>query len=277
MKRIATTIMLLILFFTLTSHELFLKSDSYFLDEHSQSELYLFNGTFDQSENVITRDRIINPQIIGPEYNLKPAANDFYDNGNVTYLKFKTGDPGTYLAGISTKPNAIELSGEEFMEYLEHEGLTEVISDRKSRGITARPANEKYSKHVKAILQVEEDRTDHYAKALNYPIEFIPLQNPYTLSIGDDVSFKLLYLGKPLVNQTVHVSSRRNKVVKEGQETSLRTNKNGEFSFTISNEGHWYIAAIHMQESTEDNFDYESNWATLTFEVKAVLHSPNAN
>lgn len=266
MKRILT---LITLFLLLSSHELFLKSDTYFLNKDSQVELYLFNGTFDQSENVITRDRIINSQIIGPDYNFKPTSDDYYDKGEVTYLKFNTGKAGTYVAGISTKPRAIKLSGKDFMDYLEHEGLTEVISNRKNNGITNKTANEKYSKHVKAILQVGENRTDNFSIELNYPIEFIPLKNPYKLSIGDEMSFKLLYEGKPLGNQTVHVSSRRNLDVKDGEETSLKTNKEGEVSFTVSNEGHWYIATIHMLESNEENFDYESNWATLTFEVKA--------
>lgn len=268
MKRILTVLLLFILFFTLSSHELFVKCDSYFLEPYSQSELYLFNGTFDQSENIITRDRIINPQIIGPDYTFKPISDDFYDKGKSTYLKFKTGNAGTYVAGISTKSRAIELTGEEFMNYLEHEGLTKIISDRKSKGITQSSANEKYSKHVKAILQVDENRTDNFSIELNYPIEFIPLKNPYKLSIGDEMSFKLLYLGEPLGNQIVHISSRLNMDTKDGKETALSTNENGEVSFTISNEGHWYIATIHMLESNEEDFDYESNWATLTFEVK---------
>lgn len=269
MRRISTILILSILFFTLSSHELFLKSNSYYLKSYHESELYLFNGTFDKSENVISRDRIINPQIIGPDYNFKPESGDFYDKGEATYLKFKTGISGTYVAGISTKPSHIELSGEEFTEYLEHEGLTEIILDRKNKGISNKSANEKYSKHVKAILQVDENRTDNYLTELDYPIEFIPMRNPYRLSIGDEMSFRLLYLGKPLSNQTVHVSSRRNKNIKDGEEISLKTDNKGEVTFKISNEGHWYIATIHMLESSEENFDYESNWATLSFEVNA--------
>ena len=266
MRQILT---LIALFFLLSSHELFLKSDTYFLKQDSQAELFLFNGTFDSSQNVITRDRIINPKIIGPDYTFNPITDNYYDNGEVTYLNFKTGNAGTYVAGISTKPRAIELSGEDFTNYLVHEGLIEVIKDRKSKGVSGEVANEKYSKHVKAILQVDKTKTDHFATELGYPIEFIPLKNPYKLSIGDEMSFKLLYLGEPLGNKTVHVSSRRSTAVKEGLETSLKTNNKGEVSFTIENEGHWYIATIHMLESDEENFDYESNWATLTFEVKA--------
>jgi len=268
MKRTSTTLLLLTLFFLLSSHELFLKSDGYFFKENSKGELYLFNGTFDESENVITRDRIINPKILGPDYEFIPSSDDYYDKGNITFLKFKTGKAGTYVAGISTRPSTIELSGEDFTAYLEHEGLTKVISDRKTKGISNQVANEKYSKHVKAIFQVDERRTDNFSTQLNYPIEFIPLKNPYTLSPGDVMSFKLLYLGEPLGNQTVHVSSRKNLEEKGKEETSLTTNKNGEVSFSITNGGHWYIATIHMLESNEENFDYESNWATLTFEIK---------
>jgi hypothetical protein len=268
MKRTSTTLILLTLFILLTSHELFLKSDSYYFEENSQGELYLLNGTFDESENVITRDRIINPQILGPDYNFKPSLDDYFDKGEITYLKFKTGNAGTYVAGISTKPRAIELSGEDFTAYLEHEGLTDMILDRTTKGISNQAANEKYSKHVKAIFQVDERRTNTFSTQLKYPIEFIPLKNPYSLSVGDIMSFKLLYLGEPLGNKTVHISSRKNPEEKGKEETSLRTNEKGEVSFTISNEGHWYIATIHMLESNEEKFDYESNWATLTYEVK---------
>ena len=268
MRATSKILTLMVLFFLLSSHELFLKCDSYFFEENSLGVLYLFNGTFDESENVITRDRIIDPQIIGPDYDFKPSSDDYYDKSDITYLKFKTGDEGTYVAGISTKPRTIELSGEKFTDYLEHEGLTRILSDRKKKGTSDKTAKEKYSKHVKAILQVDKKRTDHFSTQLDYPIEFVPLKNPYYLSVGDEMSFKLLYLGQPLVNQTVHISSRKNLEEKGKDEIASTTDKNGEVSFKIDTKGHWYIATIHMLESEEEGLDYESNWATLTFEVK---------
>ncbi|MCH8962364.1 MAG: flagellar filament capping protein FliD, partial [Bacteroidetes bacterium] len=36
----------------------------------------------------------------------------------------------------------------------------------------------------------------------------------------------------------------------------------------IKTAGQWYVRLIHMVESEEKDVDYESNWATLTFEVK---------
>jgi hypothetical protein len=259
---------LLFLLFVLSSHELFMKSDTYFLEENTEAVLYLFNGTFDQSENIITRDRIINPKMIGPGYSFIPAESDYFDKGDITYLKIKTGRPGTYVAGISTLPRPIELTGEEFTEYLEHEGLSDVLALRESEGMTNKPARELYAKHVKSLLQVGEKRSKHFTEELGYPTEFIPVKNPYSLKTGDEMSFLLKYKGKALTNQVVHCSSRQGKEDKEGSEMMLRTDSDGKVSFTINRSGHWYVATIVMVDSDQEEYDYESNWATLTFEVR---------
>lgn len=265
MKKI---LVLIIFYVLLCSHELFLKTYSYFIGTNEPIELYLFNGTFYESENIITRDRIINAKIIGPDYKFYPVNDDYYDKDKVTYLKFRSGNEGTYVAGISTLPRVIELSAVEFQEYLEHEELTDVIEMRETMGITDLSAREKYSKHVKAILQASDKQTSHFKTEFGYPIEFIPLQNPYELSIGDKISFKLLSSGKPLSNQTVHYSVRTDPDNNVDKENSIRTDKNGIFTITLSEKGKWYVATIHMVEIEAKNIDYESNWATLTFEVR---------
>jgi hypothetical protein len=265
MRKISILALLLIL---LSSHELFLKSDSYFIKRNASAELYLYNGTFDESENIITRDRIINAQIIGPNYQFYPKKEDYYDNDNITYLKWNTGNPGTYVAGISTLPREIRLTASEFTEYLKHEGLLSTIEDRKTKGISDLPANEKYSKHVKAILQVENLKTHEYDKVLGYPIEFVTVSNPYSLSVGDVLVVKLLFMGSPLSNQVVHVSSRANSNIQNVREKEIRTDHKGELSFILEEKGKWYVASIHIVESEEEGIDYESNWATLSFEVQ---------
>lgn len=265
MKR---SIALISLALILSSHELFLKTDNHFLKPNTKAELYLFNGTFDKSENVITRDRIINDKVIGPKFMLQPKSSAYYDKDNVTYLKLKTGGAGTYIAGVSTLPRMIELTSQEFMEYLEHEGLTGVLEDRDKRGVSNLSAKERYSKHVKSILQVGDSFTGQYKVDLEYPIEFIPLENPYQKELGDELSFKLLRDGKPIPNQVVHYSSRTGSDQTQGEENITRTNDEGVVSIVLDNPGQWYLATIHMVLSPERGIDYESNWATITFEVK---------
>lgn len=256
-----------VLFILLSSHELFLKADTHFLKTNHPSSLYLFNGTFDVSENIITRDRITQARIVGADYEFFPQEADYFDKGLSTYLKFKTGGAGTYVAGISTYPRVIELDAKGFQDYLEHEGLHEILEERKRKGVSNKPAREKYSKHVKALLQVGNKRSDHFKSTFNYPIEFIPIKNPYTINIGDTMEFLLLFDGQPLANKTVHIGFK-GKPGHNTEEIASQTNENGKFSFPVKEAGKWYVATIFMVESKEPGLDYESNWATLTFEMK---------
>lgn len=267
MKRI-TTLLLPVLMLLLSSHELFLKTDSYFLKENQAAELYLFNGTFDNSENTITRNRITAASITGPGYRFKPEETDYYDKDEATFLKFKTGKAGTYLAGVSTLPRTLKMSAEDFKGYLEHEGLTDVLEQREKDGTASQPAHEQYAKHVKAILQVGEKQSKHYSAELGYPVEFVPLQNPCSLAPGQNLRLKLLANGKPLPNQVVHYSSRGYSENPGTEEQSLRTDENGEFSIELAEPGKWYVATIHIMHSDKPELDYVSEWATLTFEVR---------
>lgn len=49
---------------------------------------------------------------------------------------------------------------------------------------------------------------------------------------------------------------------------TLRTDKDGRARFLLSNKALWYISLIHMQKIDDTEADYESNWATITFQVK---------
>ncbi len=252
----------------LMSHELFLKTDSHFLTPNTATQLYLLNGTFDTSENAITVDRIIEPKIIGPNYMIQPKDGQFKVKDKITYLNFTTGDAGTYVAGISTLPKVLEMDATAFNTYLEHEGLENTIAERKAQKIENTGAKERYSKHVKALLQVGDESSIDFMKPLGYPIEFVPLNNPFEISLGDAVGFKLLRNGKPLANHIVHYSTAVPGQDAHENENATKTNDNGLVSIKPNQQGKWYVATIHMEKKVGEEVDYESNWATLTFEIK---------
>ena len=263
MRRI---VILIGIFVLLTSHELFLKSNSYFLSPGVTTELFLYNGTFTTSENGIETDRIINPVINAPTYKYSPPIASFRIENNITYFPFTAEVPGSYVAGISTLPRILEQSPDAFREYLKHEGLDKAIDISKDGAGESRTYRERYSKHVKALLQVGEERTT-VSEPLGYPVEFIPLQNPYETGSKKLLRFRLLYQGKPLAGQTVHCSCLHNgRLITEKQ---YRTNGKGEIEMYTNVPGYWYLSSIYMVRTDEDpEADYESNWATITFEVR---------
>ena len=52
------------------------------------------------------------------------------------------------------------------------------------------------------------------------------------------------------------------------QEVRARTDSAGVARFAIGASGKWFVKFIHMVPVGRDSIDYESKWATLTFEVR---------
>lgn len=257
----------------LHGHELFLKFRTYFLPPLANVSVSLLNGTFEKSENAIFRDRMLDVSIVGPvDEVVHPESAQWRDENDAALLDFETGGPGTYVIGVSTAPRMIELSGADFTEYLEHDGLLDMLAERKRKGISEQDTRERYSKHVKAIVQVGDDRTGSFDHRLDYPIEIIPLENPYVLKPGDTMGVVVLKEGKPMGKQLLYASyesfSSEDSDDRHPEAVQTRTDKNGQARFTIEKPGRWYVRLIHMASSMELDVDYESNWATLTFEIR---------
>ncbi len=292
--KIRTTALLLLGFILFCSHDMYLKLDTYFLQPHQASTIDLYNGTFEKSDNVIDRDRMIDASIVGNGKRTRMTDDQWTEkDSSITILHFTTGDPGTWVAGLSTRSRDFEMSAEDFNSYLEHDGVLDMLQYRKDNNTINDPANERYSKHVKAIYQVGDQTSDDWATELGYPIEFVPLSNPYEKHTGDQLQVKLLFGGQPLTNQLVYADYRPTAhghshgdeehshshdhddahshdedephTHTSGQQ--LRTDDRGVVSVDLSADGIWYLRTIHLVHNTDEGLTHESNWATLTFEV----------
>ena len=273
-----------------SSHDMYLKLDSYFLEPNTRAAIQLFNGTFKKSENVITRDRMLDVSLVGNGERRAADESQWSEKDSITILNFTTGAPGTWVAGVSTGPRNIEMSGADFNSYLEHDGILDMLGWRRENKAMDQPAVEKYSKHVKTIFQVGDKTSEDWKTVLGYPIEFVPLENPYDLHPGHTLSVQLLFQGEPLAHELVYVrldadgsESTSDHTHAEGGEhehteasaddhthtegTQLRTNAQGIAKVFLPAKGTWYLRTIHLVHSEEEGLTHESNWATLSFAI----------
>lgn len=251
------------------AHDLFVKLESYFLAPHSSVTVPILNGSFVQSENAIMRDRVIDFSLVSAAGRTHIDTTAWVGDttyGDTTYLEIETGDPGTYVVGASTKPRVLAMSGADFNEYLDHDGIPDVLEARRQSGELDKAVRERYAKHVKAVLQVGDERDDSYNVRLGYPAEIVPLVNPYTVNAGDEHSFLCLVDGEPVANQLVILGGEQGGSLVD--EVRKRTDDDGKITFRIDSAGKWYIEFIYMAPSSEADIDYESKWATLSFEVR---------
>ncbi len=251
------------------AHEMFLKPTNFQVAPNTKTEIALFNGTFDKSENPITRDRMRTVEVLAGGLVTKPAPSQWRDDEVTSYLDLTLGGTGTYVVGVSTAPKIIELSADAFEDYLRHDGIEDLLKARQAEKVPRTPVRERYSKHVKTILQVGATQTEDYVKPLGLPAEIVLLQNPAAVKVGDMIDFRALLKGQPMSGQLVYASFGGFQAAdaQSGRAVKMRTDADGGGSFKVTQAGVWYITLINMQKATGEA-TYESNWATLTFEVR---------
>lgn len=250
------------------AHDMFLKPERFFVAENAPLDLVLINGTFTKSENSIARNRLLDISVLGPAGRTRIDTSAWKADGDTSFFSTRAGGAGTYVLGVSTRSNIIPLTGKEFNEYLESDGIPDVLAARRRDGEMDRAVKERYHKHVKAMVQVGEARSDHYATALGYPAEVIPVENPYTLKAGSTFRFKTMVDGKPAGNQYVQYGGRTPNGGRIEMK-AVRSNADGIGEIRISGPGTWYVKFIGMARLSGDaEADYESKWASLTFAVR---------
>ena len=270
MKRavILAVILLLAGAASLAAHDLFLKLESYFVEPGSTVRVHVLNGTFSKSEGAVTRDRVRHLGVVTPGGVVQLDTADWRATGDTSVLTVQMGAAGTYVIGASVRPRELRLEAKDFNAYLASDGVPDILAARRRDNELDRPARERYHKHVKAIVQVGDERTDGYQTALGYPAELVPLDNPYALRVGGVLRVRALVEGQPVANQLV-VSGGRTPSGARITQRSVRTDSAGVARVRIGSRGAWYVKFIHMERAAADaTIDYESKWATLTFGVR---------
>lgn len=269
-------LLLIVLLMVCSSHDMFLKPDNYYLGEHSDAVIALYNGTWNKSDNTIDRNRMIDVSIVSNGQRTQVDSTQWTEKNKTTLLHLTTGVSGTYVTGLSTYTRDFKMSSADFNDYLEHDGVMDMLEWRKKNNDLDKDAFERYSKHVKTIFQVGDTRSDDWSAVLGYPIEFVPLSNPYEAKVGDIFEVQLLRDGQPLVDQLVyygtahsheHDHSHDDEDHHHHDAIQHKTNAEGIISINIEEEGVQYLRSIHMTLSSEGELTHESNWATLTFEI----------
>jgi uncharacterized GH25 family protein len=216
----------------------------------------------------------------GEEWDLKKhkvEKLDWHTSTKITDLKklvkadgrdrvaLKMTEEGTQLIAMQSNYAFIELDAAKFNDYLKEDGLEDIHALRTKNNTLDKPAKEFYGRFVKLLVQVGNKKTDSFKKQLGTPVEIIPRQNPYTLKSGDYLECKVLFQGKPLIEQMVKVWYKINTTTFL---QNMYTEKDGTVKFPLSSTGPWMVSTVKMIPSEKEGADYQSMWSSLVFEVE---------
>jgi len=219
----------------------------------------------------------IGTQFVGDtQPNIYNWYDDFslYSGSNVSEIEGNLGDdpagrftpsqPGTYLIGHQTTFTFIEIEPEIFNKYLREEGLDNAIRFRQVHNLTNTPAKENYIRHAKLLIQSGTDfELDDSLREIGYILEITPLQNPYKLRKGEKLDLKVLYRGQPAPDLLLIAFSKN----QPQRLQNIRTDSNGLATIALDEEGPWLAKAVKILRLENQNAEWQSHWASLTFSI----------
>lgn len=250
----------------LAAHVLFVMPSSFHVSNGERITVGLHNGdAFPASEGAPSLERLRDVTVHAGklQYNVTNIRVD----GNRAIGDARIPAKGTLVIGARTVPNFIELAPEAFEKYLKEEGMAQVIELRKQRGESAKPGRELYSKYVKSLIR-SGSGDDTYAKPVGFAIELVPEKDPYSAKVGDRLPVRLLWKGKPASGVMIESTHVGLSGPAESQAVG-RTDSEGRAYVTLSAVGKWRLHAIAIERcADQQKADWESFWASLTFEIR---------
>ena len=218
---------------------------------------------FPESLSAIESGRVAEAELVSAD-SRKPVTKS-YRSGNSLMMEARPETAGQWWVAVALETRPIRMSASQFDTYLEHDGVWDVLEERRSSGTSSDSVDERYTKYAKALVQVGEGGPEAYDRRVGHPIEFVPLEDPFSLHPGDRFRARLLWRGEPLADQVVFAGRAG---AGAGPTSHARTGPDGVVEFPVFVSGAWYLKAIHMAEDTDDpEVEYRSNWTTLTFRV----------
>lgn len=264
MKKTITIFLAFFLATAIFAHEYVLIAYNFFVKEGEKLELHLFvaDGFNIQIERPFQKS-------ITKEFGLinENGKTDLLSksiDGEFPILEMNVNFKGLGLIHMQRDYARITLPNEKFKSYLQEDNIENIIIDDNKKSVQS----ERYTRYIKTLIQSNPKLNDTiYKTIVGHNFEIVLLQNPYELNVGDWISAKVLFKGKPIKNKVITARNRNGN--KQSIYQYSRTDNNGICSFKLVRQGDWFFHSTHMIPSqNKSDTDWESFWTVFSFGLK---------
>lgn len=183
-------------------------------------------------------------------------------------LRVALSDPGIATLWLSLVPHAVELKPPQVKHYLDEIDAPDAVRQQWGSQKGSKQWREAYTKHAKTFVRVgrgvagANDRS--WAQPVGIALEIVPEKDPTALRAGDDFPVRVLKNGSPLAGFSLGI-------VRGGstQREFKKTDAGGRAVFKLTRAGKWLLRGTELRRSNNPAADWESDFTTLTFEVKS--------
>jgi uncharacterized GH25 family protein len=187
--------------------------------------------------------------------------------GAVPIARVALREPGGHLLAVERAPARVSLRAIKFNRYLRHEGLLTAWNERKQAGERLQRGRERYTRYLKAFVQVGEASDGQSTRVLGHRIELVPERDLATARPGERLAVMVRFDGKPQPGVLVEAFVRDAKGKPRGQR--MISGADGRVEFTLDQAGAWLLRTVHMQRCIGcEDAQWESFWTAYSFALR---------
>ena len=170
---------------------------------------------------------------------------------------------GAHIVGYRSNNSYVSQEPQKFAEYLKEEGLEQIMRIREGRGESQKPSREFFARCAKALVVAGSGSRAGFDRVLGFTLEIVPEKDPEAWQAGGSLVFRILFEGKPLAGALIAALPQR----EPSKKLTARSDLAGRVTLLLPQPGVWLIKAVHMIPSDGKKADWQSFWASLTFEI----------
>lgn len=185
--------------------------------------------------------------------------------GDTPSLTFTADREGLNIISYHAIPEFLTYEAfSDFVEFVEEEGLAQIVDQHKERGLPDVGFTEGYSRNSKALVQIGPVMNGQMDEFTGMPYELIAMANPYAGQ--DTLEVKLLWQGEPVPDTQVAIFHRGVDGIVSRSLT--RTEDTGVATIPTANAGFYMLSSVRLDERDADSGEvWHSTWAALSFGV----------
>jgi uncharacterized GH25 family protein len=250
------------------AHDFWLEPREYWLASGARTPvtIQVGHGPFRQ-RSPIPVGRITRFQAIAPDGALVELRGGLQLGQGAEDGSFRLAALGTHVLVLQTDDRAqAHLPAPRFNDYLEVEGLTPALEQRRRLHTMDANGSERYSRCAKSIVLVGPPGAvsqSQVSEPIGLPLEIVPEVDPYRVPRSAPLPVHVIYGGRPLAGALVKLTNLGDDA--SPLEVHL-TDREGRATFTVPGPGRWLLNVIWTRALPAwEEADFETVFSSLSF------------
>lgn len=249
------------------AHDFWLQPARYALEPGAVTPMTLQVGHgAARQRSPIAKRRILRFAAYGAHGEAIDLRDELHPGGADDDAVLRLADAGVYVLALETDARAeSHLPALRFNDYLQAEGLTPAIEQRRRLRRMQADGSENYSRHAKAIVRVgtSEAAQDAVTRPLGLTLEIVPERSPYQQPRAADLPVRVLLRGEPLPGALLKLTDLDHD--EQPFETHL-TDADGRARFALPARGAWLLNVVWtLPQPADADTEFATMFSSLSF------------